>query len=477
MVRVWSHPASCCRSKWIGAGKNKKGVKKMGFCKDFAWGAATAAYQVEGAWNEGEKSPSVWDAFCHDGSHIKDGGTADVACDHYHRFREDVKLMSDFSLNSYRFSIAWSRILKFEETADGGLSFRENPEGIAFYDALLDELAANKIEPYVTLYHWDLPLPISRKGGWLNRATSDWFEFYARTVARLFGDRVKRFITFNEPSVFVGLGYKEGVHAPGYRLDTSDILLIGHNVHLAHGKAVRAIRELVDGAEIGITLATSPVLPESDSKDAVEEARKAYFACKKDDVVFSDSFWCDPIVKGSYPESLFEECPLFASEIMDGDMEIIKSKIDFLGINIYQGRFSRPELRPAGTAHTDVGWNVTPTALYWGARFFYERYGLPIYITENGMACHDTVSLDGKVHDPNRIDYLHRYLLGLRDAADCGVDVRGYFQWSLMDNFEWAEGFNPRFGMIFCDYGTLERIPKDSAFWYKKVIESNGDCL
>jgi len=454
----------------------KQGVP-MGFCKDFAWGSATAAYQIEGAWNEDGKVMSVWDAFCHDGNHIKNGNTGDIACDHYHRYKEDVKMMADFGLNSYRFSIAWSRILTFEATEDGGFVFNENPKGIAFYNSLIDELVAHNITPYVTLYHWDLPFPLCQRGGWLNKSCTDWFEFYARTVAKHFGDRIKHYITFNEPSVFVGLGYLEGIHAPGYKFDKRDIIHIGYHVHLAHGKAVRAIRELVKDAKIGITFATQPVLPESERAEDVEAARQEYFLCNRENVQWSESFWCDPIVKGAYPERLLKESPDFVGSIKKEDMEIIQSKIDFIGLNIYQGRLLKPELRPLGVAHTDVGWDITPSALYWGTKFFYERYNLPLYITENGMACHDAVSLDGKVHDPNRIDYLHRYLLGLKKACDSGIDVRGYFQWSLMDNFEWAEGFNPRFGMIYCDYATQKRIPKDSAYWYKSVAESNGECL
>ncbi|MBR0495096.1 MAG: beta-glucosidase [Treponema sp.] len=446
----------------------------MGFSKDFLWGAATASYQIEGAWNEDGKVPSVWDAFCHDGSHIKNADNGDTACDHYHRYKDDVALMASFGLKAYRFSIAWSRIFTFEENEDGVLSYRENEKGIAFYNSLIDELLSHGIKPFITLYHWDLPFIIQKKGGWLNRETTKCFTDYAEAVAKHFGDRVKHFITFNEPSVFVGLGYKEGIHVPGLKLDTHDILTIGHHVHLAHGKAVRKIRELVKDTKIGITLATSPVLPENDSKEAVESARTEYFACRAEHVEWSESFWLDPIAKGSYPASLLKERADFADEIKAGDMENIKTQIDFVGLNIYQGRYARQTLRPVGVAHTDVNWNITPSALYWGTKFFFERYNLPIYITENGMACHDTVSLDGLVHDPNRIDYLHRYLLGLRNAAEEGVDIRGYFQWSLMDNFEWAEGFDPRFGMIFCDYETKKRIPKDSAHWYKRVIETNG---
>lgn len=449
----------------------------MGFSKDFLWGAATASYQIEGAWNEDGKEMNIRDAFCHEGKHIKNGESADVSCDHYHLYKDDVKLMVEAGLKAYRFSISWSRILKSELGKDGRLTFVENPKGIAFYDSLINELLANKITPFITLYHWDLPQSVYEKGGWLNREISDWFEFYARTVVNHFGDRVKNFITFNEPSVFVGMGYKDGVHAPGYKLSSRDLVIIGHNVHLAHGKAVRLIHECVKDAKVGITLATMPVLPENKSEEAVKAAYEDYFACSREYVAWAESFWLDPIVKGAYPESLVAECEDLAYLFSKEDMDIISEKIDFVGLNIYQGRFAKADMRAAGAPHTDLNWNITPDALYWGTKFFYERYKLPIYITENGMACHDYVSLDGKVHDPNRIDYLNRYLLALKESVESGVDVRGYFQWSLIDNFEWAEGFNPRFGIIYCDYATKKRIFKDSAYWYKKVIESNGECL
>ena len=449
----------------------------MAFVKDFLWGAATAAYQIEGAWNEDEKSESIWDSFCHNGDHIKDKNTGDIACDHYHRFKEDVALMAQFSLKAYRFSIAWSRIFTFDGTQDGKLLYHENPKGIAFYNELIDELIAHKITPFVTLYHWDLPLALYQKGGWLNRTCTDWFEDFAHTVAKYFGDRVKNFITFNEPSVFVGLGYKEGVHAPGYKLDTHDLLRICFNVQLAHGKAVRILRKEVKDAKIGITLASAPVLPEDETKNSIDFARNMYFECNEKNAVWSESFWLDSIVFGKYPKTLLLQRKDFADSITKEDLDIISSKIDFVGLNIYVGRYANESSRQAGCGRTNVGWDVNPTALYWGAKFFYERYKLPIYITESGIACHDWVSLDGKVHDPNRIDYLNRYLLNLRKVAQEKVDIRGYFQWSLIDNFEWAEGFNPRFGMVYCDYKTQKRIPKDSAAWYKKVIESNGENL
>lgn len=440
----------------------------MSFRKDFAWGAATASYQIEGAWNEDGKSPSIWDVFCEQHGKIMDGSDGTVACDHYHRYKDDVKLMAELGLNSYRFSIAWARVLP-----DG--TGTVNKKGLDFYSKLVDELLKYNITPFVTLYHWDLPYALYLKGGWLNPESSAWFEEYATAVAKKLGERVKHFITFNEPSVFLGCGCMLGEHAPGVQLGTRDLLHMGHNIHLAHGKAVKVLRELVPDAKVGITLATMPAIPvtKADEKAAYE----AYFSCNKNSFVWSDAYWADPVVFGKYPEQLLKECGDMFPAFTDDDMKLISQKIDFLGQNIYQAKYFGDWKRPAGTPHTEIGWDTFDDALEWGVKHFSKRYKLPIYITENGLSCHDWVSLDGKVHDPNRIDFLHRYLRGLKNAAESGCDVLGYFQWSFIDNFEWAKGYNPRFGMVFCDYQTQKRIPKDSAFWYKDVIQTNGENL
>ena len=440
----------------------------MSFRKDFVWGAATAAIQIEGAWNEDGKSPSIWDVFCTQPGTIFDGSDATVACDHYHRYKADVKLMSELGLKAYRFSIAWPRVIP-----DG--NGKVNEKGLEFYSKLVDELLKYNITPYVTLFHWDLPYALHLKGGWMNPEISDWFEEYTRAVARKLGDRVKNFITFNEPSVFLGCGCMLGEHAPGLKYGTRDLLNMGYNVHLAHGKAVRALRELVPDAKVGITLATMPAIPVSKADE--EKAYNSYFNCDKNSFIWSDAYWVDPIVLGKYPAKLLKECKDIFPAIKKEDMKLISQKIDFLGQNIYQGKYVGEWSRQPGTPHTELGWDVYDKALEWGIKHFTKRYNLPMYITENGLSCHDWVSLDGKVHDPNRIDFLTRYLRGLKKAAESGCDVRGYFQWSFMDNFEWAKGYNPRFGMVFCDYATQKRIPKDSAYWYKEVIESNGEKL
>ena len=448
----------------------------MSFRKDFVWGAATASYQIEGAAYEDGKGGNIWDEFsCLDGK-IIDKSSGDVACDHYHRYKEDVRLMAGLGLRAYRFSISWSRIMP---EGTGAV----NQKGIEFYNSLIDELLKSGIEPYVTLYHWDLPYALHQKGGWLNNEISDCFEEYTRVVAEQFGDRVKHFITFNEPQVFTGCGYMSGEHAPGHKLASKELLQIGHNVLKAHGKAVRILRKMIPGVEIGFTSASTAAVPVS--QQDVEAARTTYFYCGREHFVFTEAFWLDPIVFGTYPDNILKECADILPEITEEDMELIGVPIDFIGLNIYTGAlmkenrsgFAEKVSCPVGQARTAIGWDVIPESLYWGTKFYYDRYRLPIYITENGMSAHDCISLDGKVHDPNRIDYLHRYLRELRRSAEDGVDIRGYFQWSLMDNFEWARGYTERFGLIFVDYPTQQRIIKDSGYWYKDIIFGNGEDL
>ena len=369
---------------------------------------------------------------------------------------------------TFRFSIAWTRILP-----DG--TGKINEKGLEFYSNLVDELLKYNITPYVTLYHWDLPYCLQLKGGWTNPESPLWFEDYTKVIVKCFGERVKNYITFNEPSVFMGCGCSQGAHAPGYQLSTRDLLHMGHNIHLAHGRAVKVIRELTPFAEVGITLASLPAIPVTE-KDA-DAAYESHFSITREFFFWSDAYWADPIVLGHYPEKLLQETKDIFPSFTDEDMKLISQKIDFIGINIYQGHYTGDYTRKPGTPHTEIGWDTFDSALEWGVKHFTKRYQIPIYITENGLSCHDWESLDGKVHDPNRIDFLHRYLRGLKTAAKSGCDVRGYFQWSFMDNFEWAKGYNPRFGMVFCDYATQKRIPKDSAYWYKEVIEANGENL
>jgi len=455
------------------------------FPKDFLWGAATASYQIEGAWNEDGRGLSIWDEFSHTPGKIRNNDTGDVACDHYHRYKEDVQLMKQLGLKTYRFSISWPRILP-EGTG------KVNEAGIQFYSDLVDELLANGIQPYATLYHWDLPLCLQEKGGWCNRESIRWFTEYTALVADRLGDRVKHFFTFNEISVFIK-GIITGVHAPGIQTTPDYYVKAFHNILCAHGAAVKTLREKVEGVKVGFAPAILPFVPETE-KD-VEACRKTLFSAKRTINGVADnalrmfinvpSMCLDPIVFGKYPADGLEVIEQYLPENWQADMALISQQVDFIAYNCYQGRTTRDDGRGGviivpnkiGYPRTAIGWPVNPPCIYWVARFLWERYKLPLYITENGMSAHDWISLDGKCHDPNRIDYLNRHLLELEKAIDEGVQVSGYFQWSLMDNYEWAEGYFDRFGLIYVDYPTGTRTIKDSGCWYREVIATNGEIL
>lgn len=447
----------------------------MGFKKDFVWGVATASYQIEGAYKEDGKGLNIWDVFSHEAGNVQCGHTGDIACDHYHKFKEDIALMRKLGIKAYRFSISWSRIFP------DGIG-KVNEKGVRFYSELIDELLANNIEPYVTLFHWDYPYELYKKGGWLNNDSIKWFANYAAKISEFYSDRVKYFITFNEPQCFIGGGYLSGVHAPGLKVSYKDIFQMCHNVLKAHGAAVIALRENAkQPLKIGYAPTYTARYPSTNKSEDIEAARKDLFACPaiSRDVMWSASWWSDPVLLGHYPEDGLEMYKDYLPEITEEDMKLISQPIDFYAQNIYTGKEikagtnGKPEIveRYAGSPKTAIQWSVTPECLHWAPKFFYERYKLPFYITENGMSCHDVVSLDGKVHDPNRIDYLNRYLLELEKAVDEGVQVEGYFLWSFMDNFEWSKGYTERFGIVFVDYNNQQRIPKDSAYWYKEWIE------
>jgi len=449
----------------------------MGFKKDFAWGTVTAGYQIEGAWNEDGKGLSIWDVFAHEPGKIYDGNTGDVACDHYHRFGEDIALMRELGVKAYRFSITWSRIFP-----DGAGDINE--KGVKFYSDLIDELLKNDIEPFVTLFHWDLPYELHKKGGWLNDESVKWFADYVSKICELYSDRVKYFITFNEPQSFVGSGYLKGEHAPGLKVSYKEAFQICHNILKAHGAAVIALRENAkQPVKIGYAPTCIATYPSSDKPEDIEAARKELFSCLPlgRDVMGGSTWWSDPVIFGRYPEDGLKMYKEYLPEITEEDMKLISQPIDFYAQNIYfgneirEGANGKPESVKgcAGAPKTAFQWPVTPECLRWTPRFFYERYKLPLYITENGMSCHDVISLDGKGHDPNRVDFLNRYLLELEKAADDGADICGYFIWSFMDNFEWAKGFTERFGIVYVDYYTQKRIPKDSAYWYKSWIEEH----
>lgn len=442
------------------------------FSKDFVWGAATAAYQVEGAYLTDGRAPSVWDVFSHTNGKTRDGHTGDVACDHYHRYAEDVALMQAMSLGGYRFSVSWSRVLP------GGTG-APNEKGLDFYDRLIDALLAHGIKPYLTLFHWDYPDALYQRGGWMNPDSAKWFGEYASLLTRRFSDRVTNWMTLNEPQCFINIGHHHGTHAPGLRLEGRDLALCVHNTLLAHGTAVEAIRAgAKETPRIGLASCTYPVMPQSDSAADLEAARRATFRTGD---LGMNADWLDPIFLGQYPAFLAQHLGAPSAAMQ----KTIASPLDFLGLNIYQGGVVKagadgaaiPVPHKVGHARTAINWPQTPDCLYWGVRLFYERYQVPISITENGMANCDVISLDGQCHDPQRIDYLHRHLAGLKRAAAEEIPVESYFQWSLLDNFEWAEGYNERFGLVYVDFETQERIPKDSAEFYRRVASSNGAIL
>ena len=436
----------------------------MGFPKGFLWGSATAAYQVEGAYNEDGKGLNIWDALSH--GHIKYGDNGNVACDHYHRFREDVALMKKIGLMSYRFSVNWARIFP---DASGKI----NENGLKFYSDLVDELISAGIEPICTLYHWDLPMWIYEIGGWESADSIKYFVEYAKTMVEALSDRVKYFITFNEPSSFIDGGYVQGVHAPFKIADCNTVNNVIRNVMLAHGHAMIKMREvakkpiLIGSAPTGITYT-----PINDTEEEIEKARTKTFT---EDCYYFAGWWCDPVILGK--RGVGQEF------LTDEDLKIIAQKPDFLAYNIYEASgYGAPqncknERAYEGIPRTTMDWVITPDCLYWSAKFIYERYNLPIIITENGMSNIDFVMLDGKVHDPQRIDFIHRYLKTLKKAVEEGINVIGYNYWSLMDNFEWAFGYSKRFGLIHVDYPTGTRTLKDSAYFYSEIIKTNGENL
>ncbi|MBQ7919115.1 MAG: beta-glucosidase [Lachnospiraceae bacterium] len=435
----------------------------MGFPKDFLWGSASAAFQIEGAYNEDGKGLGIWDALSE--GHIRLGATGNVACDHYHRYKEDVAIMKELGLKSYRFSISWPRVIPKEGVI--------NEKGLAFYKDLVKELTEAGIEPMVTLFHWNLPMWMHEKGGWLNPQVADYFAEYAKVVVTALSDKVKYWMTINEPQLFAGAGYVDGGHAPFLKMPAM-FGKITRNIMLAHGKAVKVIREnALLTPMVGMAPTGSAVIPKSDSAEDLEQAR---FETYEGDGPNGNAWWADPICLGILPEGL-------KKEISAEDLKIIHQPLDFYGFNIYTAQnfwTQDPKQNPAlydGMPRTGFDWAIKPESIYYAAKFHYERYGLPIIITENGMSNPDFVMLDGKVHDPQRIDYIHRYLLQLKRAVDEGVKVIGYQYWSILDNMEWTEGYERRFGLVHVDYQTLKRTIKDSGYFYAEVIKTNGENL
>ncbi len=450
------------------------------FRDDFVWGVAGSAYQVEGRDASDGCGRTIWDTFAEEG-HILDGRSAAETCDHMHRYQEDYALMRLLGIRAHRFSVSWARIMP------EGVG-KVNEKAIAMYRDMMMEMKKNGIEPYLTMYHWEFPQALEDRGGWLNEEVIGWFGEYAKVIAENFSDLCEYFITLNEPQCFVGLGHLSGVHAPGKKLSYKETFQIAHNALRAHGQAVINLRKYaVRPVKVGYAPTCSMAYPATDRPEDIEAARKALFTFHNsmDNWTWNVAWFSDPVFLGQYPQEGLEKFKDYLPEITDEDRKLIAQPLDFMGQNIYNGYIVRagadgePEYveREAGYAKTAANWPVTPKCLYWGVRFLYERYQLPLYITENGMSCHDIVSADGQVHDPNRIEFLDQYLSALQRAADDGADVRGYFLWTFLDNFEWDKGYTERFGIVHVDFTTKKRIAKDSAYWYQKVIETNGASL
>ena len=444
----------------------------MDFGKNFKWGAATASFQIEGGYET--RGESIWDMMCRRPDAVKYGHDGKTACDHYHRFKEDCAIMRELGIKNYRFSISWPRIMK------DGLG-ELNEDGVRFYNELTDELLKNGIEPYVTLFHWDYPMALYHRGGWLNPDSPKWFGEYTEKVVDMLSDRVKNWFTLNETQCFISLGHAVGVHAPGLKMNEEEVMLAAHNANRAHGYALAAIRSRSkQKSNVGFAPVGSVSVPATSSKEDIDAARHGMFSpCNPH--YWGNAIWIDPIMLGKYNDELLEYFASNNIKITDEDMNLIGADLDFMGMNLYVGdRYGVNGFVPPAVGYdaTALDWEVIPEAMYWGAKFYYERYGKPIYVTENGMANIDMISDDGKVHDPQRIEYITRYLRALHKAQQEGADIAGYFHWSLIDNFEWAEGYAKRFGLVYCDYkNNCDRIIKDSGRFYSDVIKTNGGII
>lgn len=449
-------------------------VIKMALKNDFIWGTATSSFQIEGAVDEDGRKPSVWDYYSRTVPDvIRNNDRADVACDHYHRWEEDVQWLKKLGVKNYRLSVSWSRVLP-----DG--TGRINKAGLYFYDRLVDALIENGITPWITLYHWDTPLALHYRGGWLNREIVGWFAEYAKVLVDRLSDRVSNWITINEPQCFLGNAFNNGVFAPFTKHPVCDQLLMAHNVLLAHGAAVDVIREHAKlQPNIGMAPTCWPKFPADENDPAcIEAARNATFSVDPARVTCDAPWYLDAVYLGHYPEDGVRKLHRFMPEIKTGDMEQISRPLDFFGMNAYGGypMDANGELVsvPAGAPRSAIFWWLNEQSLYWNARYMYDRYKQPIIFTENGFAGLDYLRDGDRIVDPERIDYIKRMVRQLNRITNDGIDLRGYFYWSLMDNFEWANGFSPRFGLLHVDYQTLERTPKQSFDFYRSVIESNG---
>jgi beta-glucosidase len=448
----------------------------MTFPPSFVFGSSTSAYQIEGAWQEDGKGESIWDIFCHTRGKIRFGHTGDVACDHYHRWKDDILLMKSLGLNAYRFSVSWPRIFP---TGEG----EANQKGLDFYDRLVDGLLEAGINPFVTLFHWDLPQALQYKiGGFSNRECVKYFTEFAIKVAKKLGDRVNHWITINEPWIYAVFGELIGVHAPGKRNPWAAFRTI-HNLLLAHATAMEAIKSINNKCLVGISLNLTSIRRMTDS----QKDRDATYIAD----LFFNGIQLDPLLKGQYPNLLWNKLRLFRPRVQSGDMKLISSHLDFLGVNCYTSarayhkwyvpflhawmtgsRIPDTEFMKDGIQYTSMGWEVYPKCIYNVLMRIKKDYGNPsVYITENGAAFDDIVD-NGAIHDIKRIDFLIKHVDMVYKAIQENANVKGYFVWSLLDNFEWAVGFSKRFGIVYVDYNTQNRIIKDSGFWYRDLIQN-----
>lgn len=432
------------------------------FPKDFLWGAATAAPQIEGGFDEDGRTPSIWDVA--PAKRIKNGANCHIACDHYHRWKDDVALMKKMGLKSYRFSISWSRVMPSEGVV--------NQKGLQFYSDLVDELIKNGIEPLVTIFHWDTPVWVYKKGGWLSKKIIPLFAEYTKAVVEKLSDRVTYWMAMNEPQCFIMNGYMQGAHAP-FKHRYLALSKLTRICLLAHAESVNTIRKYAKKPpKVGIAMAAGAFIPKSESNADIEEARRNSFYGAMG--TMNNRWWGDPVFKGETVSAYG------VYHTRKKDMSKIKVKLDFIGVNVYQpfqeGSWGNKPANVPEDRKTSMGWVIDGRVLYWTIRFFYERYGLPVMVTENGMADNDKV-INGEVNDVKRQSFIREYLDGVKRAVTEDIPVLGYQHWSLLDNFEWAEGYEPRFGLIHIDFKTQQRTLKDSAYEYKKIIESNGELL
>lgn len=441
------------------------------FPDGFVWGAATASAQIEGAARLDGKAPSVWDTFAATPGRVQNGDTPETACDHYHRYPSDAALLAELGIRHYRLSVAWPRVIP---EGTGAI----NPRGLDFYDRLIDALLAQGITPWVTLFHWDLPQPLEDRGGWPVRATADAFRPYAEAVVQRLADRVRHWFTVNEIPCFIGHGYGTGMFAPGRRESARVLNQAYHHALLAHGHGVAAVRAFGGpAAVVGLVHnhLPAPPIPVTETEADIAAARTYY--CRTNRQLMA------PVFRGHYDEAFLREAGDDAPSMAPGDLELIGQPTDFLGLNLYWGDFVRagaegaPEVVPfpAGYPRGDMPWlHLTPQVIEWAVRLAQEEYGVErFYITENGAAFADVVGPHGQIDDLDRREFLRTYLTSLHRAVRSGYDIRGYFAWSLLDNFEWAEGYGKRFGLVHVDYASQRRTPKLSARWYREVIGAN----